>query len=419
MSHENAQVEKLWNGIPRWRVGWIMLVLIPLVWCLSVLLPCPQANAAEATQETAAQARQLQMDGTLLQINGDIEGAIRKYEESLALQPNEKLSYLVNQLKKHSKVDQGSKDAPVTVESEARPTTSAESPTSGEREETAATTGSLPRQHPVAGEQKVGAQTDPMILDRALAERLMKETGLGVVIVRVGATNCISISDFLQKNNYGRKKEQYSWPDLQYFFDSKFLEFFIGFLPGDELKMINNGCFTTLEDHRDLKIIYGVISKVKCIGISDIENNKKKAEFELFVKKYSVGEKLGPESIVISCEYNLYDNGWRFEKILFEDINSEWEKKYLYGFSGIHRAANDMLLNMYKIKQYSSSYVDLLKILEKTSIPEFLSTVAFIYKDKGQKEKSIELYKNRIFPILRAKGGDLYKYEKLFDEIQK
>ena len=116
MRHENGQFEKHWNGIPPLRVGWILIALIQLVWCLPVLLPCPQAKAAEATQETAAQARQLQLGGTLLQIHGDIEGAIRKYEESLALQPNEKLTNLVDQLKKHRAVDQGSKDAPGTAE---------------------------------------------------------------------------------------------------------------------------------------------------------------------------------------------------------------------------------------------------------------------------------------------------------------
>ena len=249
------------------------------------------------------------------------------------------------------------------------------------------------------------------------AEKLIKESGMDLIIVRVGGTNCISISDFLEKNKYGREKVhekvQHSW-DPEYFFDDKFLQFFTGF---SKIDITREGA--CVFPYRDLNIVYGRILKVKCTGISNIDKNEKRVELELFIDRSPVGEKIGPESIAIVTQYNLYDDGWRFDSILFEDVKDEWAKKYFYGLAGFGRVANDILLNMYKIKQYSSNYNDILKILERSNIPEFISTVALVYKDKGQKEKAIELYDNRIFPILKKKGGDLYKYEKLFDEIKK
>lgn len=99
----------------------------------------PMARASEVTSQETTAARQLQMEGTRLQLQGNVEGAIKKYKESLGLQPNEKLDTLLKKLEKQ--VGQGSApDAapiqaadpsaqpPKTGEQASAPTTNAEQP---------------------------------------------------------------------------------------------------------------------------------------------------------------------------------------------------------------------------------------------------------------------------------------------------
>lgn len=85
-----------------WPAG---LAAICLVCCLALAimtLASRSVLAAEASQDTAALAKQLQMEGTRLQLQGEVEKAIVKYKESLALQPNPRLQGLVGQLEKNA-----------------------------------------------------------------------------------------------------------------------------------------------------------------------------------------------------------------------------------------------------------------------------------------------------------------------------
>ena len=72
------------------------------------------------SNDVVVTAKQLQLEGTRLQLQGDIGGAIKKYQESLALQPNTNLEGLLLKLEKqNSKVEEGSsgtQGAVVTVE---------------------------------------------------------------------------------------------------------------------------------------------------------------------------------------------------------------------------------------------------------------------------------------------------------------
>ncbi len=96
------------------------LVLTVLVFCgsgMTTLLPVQDAWAAESTDNAAATARRLQLEGSRLQLQGDLAGATKKYQESIALQPNPRLETLVQQLAKQTgATGQAPTDAPVGAE---------------------------------------------------------------------------------------------------------------------------------------------------------------------------------------------------------------------------------------------------------------------------------------------------------------
>lgn len=75
------------------------------------------AYAAETVQDAAATARKLQLEGTRLQLQGHLEEAVKKYQESISSNPNPKLSALVEKLeKKIAKTPQEPVGVPVTTE---------------------------------------------------------------------------------------------------------------------------------------------------------------------------------------------------------------------------------------------------------------------------------------------------------------
>lgn len=75
-------------------VGIVCGVLIALLVCAGV----PQVRAAEGSGDSATMARQLQLEGARLQLQGQLEEAVKKYRESTALQPNPRLDDLIGQL---------------------------------------------------------------------------------------------------------------------------------------------------------------------------------------------------------------------------------------------------------------------------------------------------------------------------------
>ena len=59
---------------------------------------CPHQQPTVWAADTAEQARQLKIEGTSLQLRGQVAEAVKKYRKSLALQPDDKLERLVNKL---------------------------------------------------------------------------------------------------------------------------------------------------------------------------------------------------------------------------------------------------------------------------------------------------------------------------------
>ena len=109
------------NGPPE-RIGssltlelWpVKFTAVSVVCCLVLaimMLASGSGLAAEASQDTAALAKQLQMEGTRLQLQGNVDKAIEKYKESLALQPNQRLQGLVGQLEKNAGKDGAKSEA--------------------------------------------------------------------------------------------------------------------------------------------------------------------------------------------------------------------------------------------------------------------------------------------------------------------
>ena len=92
---------------------------------LALVLSCNSFSflsyaANDSSNDAIFKAKELQLDGTRMQLQGNIDGAIKKYKESLALQPNNNLESLLEKLEKqNSKVDDGSSEtqgAVTTVE---------------------------------------------------------------------------------------------------------------------------------------------------------------------------------------------------------------------------------------------------------------------------------------------------------------
>ncbi len=125
--------------------------------------------------------------------------------------------------------------------------------------------------------------------------------------------------------------------------------------------------------------------------------------------------------MTIITNYKLFDDGWRFEKILWEESikNDPWIDKEMHGFFREIDCINAVLRNMHKKKIYSTNYSDLLEKLEKSNDYMHLDTVAWVYKDNGDKNKAIIIYKERVLPAVKKEGGDIQKYEKYLVEISK
>lgn len=68
-----------------------------LTWIFSFFF-CLYQHTPLWAVDAAEQAKQLKMEGTALQLRGQVAEAVKKYRESLALQPDEKLERLVNKL---------------------------------------------------------------------------------------------------------------------------------------------------------------------------------------------------------------------------------------------------------------------------------------------------------------------------------
>jgi hypothetical protein len=80
-----------------WHRAASVLFCVVLV-CTLLIDGVPQARAVESNPETSSTARQLQLEGARLQLQGNLEEAVKKYQESTALQPNPRLDALIKQL---------------------------------------------------------------------------------------------------------------------------------------------------------------------------------------------------------------------------------------------------------------------------------------------------------------------------------
>jgi hypothetical protein len=96
------------NSPPRTVLGILGCVLV----CALMVVGVPQVKAVEPSPEAAATARQLQLEGARLQLQGNLDEAVKKYRESTALQPNPRLDGLIKQLE--PKIGKKADSAPPT-----------------------------------------------------------------------------------------------------------------------------------------------------------------------------------------------------------------------------------------------------------------------------------------------------------------
>ncbi len=81
----------------------VYLPVIPILILLCLFLPATamSGTAQNSGDQAAVKARQLQLEGTQLQLRGKLKEAVARYRQSLALKPNKKLEDLVSRLERH------------------------------------------------------------------------------------------------------------------------------------------------------------------------------------------------------------------------------------------------------------------------------------------------------------------------------
>lgn len=146
-----------------------------------------------------------------------------------------------------------------------------------------------------------------------------------------------------------------------------------------------------------VKLMKDIFPKIKNINIVnrrgytalDIAHERENDDLELFL-----------------LENNAKYNHYKLEPMLADNERYEGQSK-----ANLER----MLWIMHRNKNYSEDYKYILKAFEDENLKNlsYLDTLARVYKDNGDKEKAIEIYKNKILP----KSND-EKWIKYFKKIE-
>lgn len=139
-----------WRGVYRRAVARTLCAVMATI---MVVATTTLAKAADANGDPATMARQLQLEGARLQLQGQLEEAVKKYRESTALQPNPRLDDLIGQLE--SKM--GGKQSAVAA---ATPPAAPAAPLPASREPMAAAPPVTTSPPPGKGEQGMVKATD-------------------------------------------------------------------------------------------------------------------------------------------------------------------------------------------------------------------------------------------------------------------
>jgi len=243
-------------------------------------------------------------------------------------------------------------------------------------------------------------------LSRDKAEDILLKREFTNVYIRVKAACKSDEGALLIKHNYAIEPKRYhnSYIQLQ----KPIMPYYIKTIDGKFEKFV--------------VLAAGKVKKAISTGISNIDKSNKIVEFEIEVNKNEIGKLIGiPSKLNIVTRYQLYDNGWRFKEILWDKTVSisNFNKNKLHSFYTDEGYLNAVLWNMHELGIYSNNYMHFLKKLEKSNKCLALDTVAWVYKDNGQKDKAIKIYKNRILPAVKAKGGNVQEYQNYLTDLMK
>jgi len=255
--------------------------------------------------------------------------------------------------------------------------------------------------------------SDNKTLDRSRAEKIFKDQGFLFVVLqndlKLGNRDAQKLFD----NNYlsisDRDRERFvpTRKIMPYFTNDRT---FVGF-SGREYNVGAN-------------LMSGKVTRVKSTGIEEKDVNNKIVYFDLELEPNEVGEILGlKRNMPLVVSFKLFDDGWRMEKILWEETNKsdKWVDQNVTGFHTEIDYINQALWSMHEKQLYSENYKEFLAKLEKSDYPNYLDTVAWVYKDNGNKNKAISIYENRLMPMLKKMGDNdvMAEYEKLEAEIRR
>ncbi|MBM9536201.1 hypothetical protein [Desulfobulbus alkaliphilus] len=113
---KQGRQQRVWSSWLRGVLAIPVLVALFVGLAITGLPMLGTLQAAESIEEAAAAARKLQLEGTRLQLQGDLQGAVQHYRESIALLPNERLESLIEQLEKQvEKAEEVAVDRPAVA----------------------------------------------------------------------------------------------------------------------------------------------------------------------------------------------------------------------------------------------------------------------------------------------------------------
>ncbi len=248
-------------------------------------------------------------------------------------------------------------------------------------------------------------------LSRSEAERKFVDKGWDYVQIKVSGVSTTDSGKVLLENGLGVKRKKY-WPD----------GYEIGPTPLLAISIIDTD-YGVAARATYYVLSYGKILDAEVTGITKSGVNERIVEFSLRLERSFISTIFGNRrDIQFVASYRLYDDGWRFRDVLWKETNnlSDWNKNTLHGFTSKLEFYNSSLRKMHELGIYGVLYKYYQQDLESTNVPRYINSAAWAYKDFGEKEKALSLYKNKLLPIVEGRGDLtlLRKYQQIYKKIQ-
>jgi len=146
------------------------------------------------------------------------------------------------------------------------------------------------------------------------------------------------------------------------------------------------------------------ITSIAIVGIRVDANdvNKRIVEMKFNVRSNNIGKLFYAEEFSIPhfAEFTLYDDGWKYEKALFDlaESKSTFVKDDLYRYKSKSSLEGSALWKMHKLGLYSENWEEIAKRLEVSNDPSRVGAAAWAYHDHDMNQKALSLYEGFVIP---------------------